>query len=272
MTPLKITTYLAFLFIANCYAITYAEFQLKCVEKKISSNECLQAFEYSENEKANSAYAQKDYATAFPLYLENANKGQITASRQVAFMYRWGLGTVQNIEQAERWYKLTAEKGNKETQFELADFYRYGYLSEPIEKKGRSVPNHQEALKWGLKSANQGNADAQVLVGDIYKEGKGTIKDYKEANKWFTLAARQGHYLGFHALAIALEYGEGVKVDLVKSYMFWNLAEATKPKHVTDSFTSNGRDSLEKKLNIQQLEQAQQMARTCVAKNYKNCV
>ena len=63
----------------NCQATTYAEFQLKCVEKKLSSNNCLKAFEYAENDKANSAYAQKDYATAFPMYLENAKKGQIFA-------------------------------------------------------------------------------------------------------------------------------------------------------------------------------------------------
>ena len=37
-------------------------------------------------------------------------------------------------------------------------------------------------------------------------------------------------------------------------------------------FHAEQNKKLEKKLSKQQLEQGQQMARTCVAKNYKNCV
>lgn len=266
--------FLTVIVMTSSNATTFAEFQLKCIEKKFSTDECIQTYEYSQNEKANLAYAKKDYTTAFPLYLDSAKKGQVTAQKMVAFMSRWGYGTASSKEQYEYWYKLAAEKGDKEAQYELADFYLYGHRFFPNDGKKMELLNPQEALKWALKSANKGYAEAQVKVGDIYKEGYGTIKDYKEANKWFTLAAKQGFYGGYWALAIAYEYGEGVKIDYVKSYMLWNLAVATIPQHLVSLELSPtiGRDSLEKKLKPTELEQSQKMARECVAKNFKNCV
>ena len=44
-----------------------------------------------------------------------------------------------------------------------------------------------------LTLAEQGDAAAQCLLGVVYAQGLGVPQDYKEAAKWYRLAAEQGH-------------------------------------------------------------------------------
>jgi TPR repeat protein len=45
-----------------------------------------------------------------------------------------------------------------------------------------------------MEAAEQGNSDAQYSVGLCHQTGDGGVtEDVNEANKWFSLAARQGH-------------------------------------------------------------------------------
>ena len=61
-------------------------------------------------------------------------------------------------------------------------------------------------------------------------------------------------------------YGRGVLKDEVYAHMWWNIA------------ASNGldkagryRDIIDKEMTPSQIEKAQDLARECVAKNYKGC-
>jgi len=51
--------------------------------------------------------------------------------------------------------------------------------------------DHATALNKFLPLANQGNAEAQLELGLMYADGQGVPRDYKEAVKWFRLAADQ---------------------------------------------------------------------------------
>ena len=52
--------------------------------------------------------------------------------------------------------------------------------------------DHETAYKLFLPLAEQGNADAQSNLGLMYESGRGVPQDYKEAIKWYRLAADQG--------------------------------------------------------------------------------
>ncbi|MET3725507.1 SPOR domain-containing protein [Sphingomonas trueperi] len=52
------------------------------------------------------------------------------------------------------------------------------------------------ALQAWRPAAEKGDADAQYNVGQIYKLGRGVPVDMVEAEKWYRLAALQGHDLG----------------------------------------------------------------------------
>ena len=55
---------------------------------------------------------------------------------------------------------------------------------------GQGVPqDYKEAMKWFRMAAEQGHADAQYNLGVIYSNGKGVPQDHKEAMKWLRMAA-----------------------------------------------------------------------------------
>ena len=113
--------------------------------------------------------------------------------------------------------------------------------------------------------AEQGNAAAQYNLARMY-EGRGVQQDYKAAVKWYTLAAEQGIANAQYYLGIMYDVGRGVIEDNVYAHMWANIA------------SSNGhedgaklREFVAKKMTPSQIEEAQTLARECVAKNYKNC-
>ncbi len=68
--------------------------------------------------------------------------------------------------------------------------------------------------------AEQGNARAQYNLALMYANGKGVLKDDKEAIKWFTKAAEQGDADAQYNLGWMYANGEGVLKDLSKA-KYW---------------------------------------------------
>ena len=79
--------------------------------------------------------------------------------------------------------RTAAAGGDADSQFQLADIYRYG---KGVKK------DYRESFEWAQKAANQGNAQAQHHLGIFYTYGMGVKKDLPEAFKWFQKAAEQG--------------------------------------------------------------------------------
>ena len=50
----------------------------------------------------------------------------------------------------------------------------------------------KRAYKLFLPLAEKGHTKAQTMLGIMYDEGQGVPQDYKEAIKWYQLAAEQG--------------------------------------------------------------------------------
>ena len=51
-------------------------------------------------------------------------------------------------------------------------------------------------------ATEQGDARAQTFLGAMYRDGEGVLQDYKEAVRWFRLAAEQGLAQGHLNLAL----------------------------------------------------------------------
>ena len=69
--------------------------------------------------------------------------------------------------------------------------------------------------------AEDGNARNQFWLGQMHYSGDRVLKDYKEAVKWYTKAAKQGHvdaqyHLGF--LYYILEENNNAKYWMKKAY------------------------------------------------------
>jgi TPR repeat protein len=94
-------------------------------------------------------------------------------------MYYHGRGAAQNHEEAVTWYRLAADQGHGQAQFNLGNRY---YLAQ----------NHEEAVKWYRLAAAQGDADAQFNLGASFANGHGVGRDLVQAEHWLQLAADQG--------------------------------------------------------------------------------
>ena len=56
----------------------------------------------------------------------------------------------------------------------------------------RVPQDYKEAFKWWRLAAEQGIAAAQYTLGVMYKAGEGVPQDNQRAIKWLRLAAQQG--------------------------------------------------------------------------------
>ena len=59
----------------------------------------------------------------------------------------------------------------------------------------------------------------------IFQDEEG-VQDYKEAVKWYRLAAEQGDSFGQSCLGMMYEYGDGVPENSVQAWAWYNLAAA----------------------------------------------
>ena len=83
----------------------------------------------------------------------------------------------------QRW-KILAENGDVEAQYNLGNLYRVGH---------GFTENDKTALKWYTIAAKQGHASAQYFLGWMYADGEGVIQDNVRAHMWLNIAASLGN-------------------------------------------------------------------------------
>ena len=154
-------------------------------------------------------------------------------------------------------FKPLAEQGDAIAQYVLAMMYSEG--------KG-VIEDDKEAVKWYRLAAEQGYADAQYNLGVMHERGEGLIEDDKEAVKWYRLAAEQGNAGAQYNLGNKFVNGQGVIQDNVYAHMWWNIAAASGHEKARGN-----KDIVVKDMTPQDISKAQDLARECVKKNYKDC-
>ena len=109
-------------------------------------------------------------------------------------------------------------------------------------------------------------ANAQNNLGWMYEEGKGVTRDYKEAVKWYRLAAEQGYATAQNNLGVMYVTGKGIPQDSVRAHMWFSLAASQGDTNAEESL-----DRMNKEMESSQIANAQIMAQDCEKKNYKSC-
>lgn len=149
--------------------------------------------------------------------LLKAQQGNVDA--QIEYGYKYMLYHLIHVssgrmEEAFKWYKDAAEKGNADAQFLLsvmfwdcfdeierinllqkaADWGHSRALCELAEcyHNGEDIKkNVDEAIKLYIKSAELGNIDAQINLGYFYAHGEMVEIDFKKSFKWYKKAIEQ---------------------------------------------------------------------------------
>jgi len=116
--------------------------------------------------------------------------------------------------------------------------------------------DYHTAVKEFQLSAERGDVKARYNLGVMYQLGLGVPQDDQEAVRWYRLAAEQGDASAQFKLGVMYDKGKGVLKDYVLAHMWMNLAAAKGVKEAVE-----GRDLLEKSMTLDELAEAQRLAR-----------
>lgn len=111
---------------------------------------------------------------SIPELKDSAESGNALASYTLGRYYLLG----HDYEEAVKWMELPSAEGYPYAQAILS-FY---YMDKDAEK----------AFELAERAADLDNDVGQYLLGVYYEQGVGVAADYKEAVKWYELAAAQG--------------------------------------------------------------------------------
>ena len=166
------------------------------------------------------------------------------------------LGNGDYATALKEWTPL-AEQGNAYAQFNLGSMYA----------NGQGVPQDNKiAFKWYTLAAQQGNSLAQLNLGVMYDKGQGVSQNLRTAVKWYTLAAEQGLATAQFNLGVVYELGQGIPQDNIYAHMWYSIA-------ASNGFdgANQRRDVVAKRMTPADISKSGQLARECVAKDYKGC-
>jgi len=170
----------------------------------------------------------------FELGTESAAAGSMYGQLVVGDAYYYGMGgRVDNEVEASKHYKLAADLGLAEAQFELGCFYNaaqqitsHSELLEVYRVSGRVEDLEVETLRYLNLAAEQGHPDAQMLLASMHSQGlSGLQQDHNEAVRFYQLAAADGKRpLAFEKLGLSYMSGQGVAQDEEEAVRFFMRA------------------------------------------------
>lgn len=129
------------------------------------------------------AYDRGDYREALRIWLPLAEAGDVAAMRNVAQLYRRGLGVEADGRKAANWYRRAAGRGLVRAQANLGQMYLTG---DGVDR------DPAEAARWFERAALGGHIYAMYQIGRMYDLGEGVPVDAWDAWDWLQRAAALG--------------------------------------------------------------------------------
>jgi len=110
--------------------------------------------------KAFSALANHDYATAYKEFKILADQGDAHAQYNLAVMCKNGKGMPPNYTEAFKWYRMAADQGHVKAQFNVARMY---YEGQGVKQ------DYMLAFMWAKLAEMHGDAEALKLQEALAK-------------------------------------------------------------------------------------------------------
>ena len=149
---------------------------------------------------------------AYDVYLAAANVGDAEAEWALGSILAHGAGCPQDLAQAAKWYRKSAEQGFQFAETELGYCLQYG----------RGVPKDPaEAVAWYQKAAQQGDPTAERLLGLCYLHGTGIARSDRDAFAWIDAAAKADDASAEEHLGYLYTTGRGVARDDRASFAWY---------------------------------------------------
>jgi uncharacterized protein len=162
----------------------------------------------TEPDLAFGAFQTGFYLTAFGIAINRIElKKDPKAMTLLGELYTGGLGVPQNDGKAAEWYKLAADRGDREAMFALAMF----------RVQGRA----EAGAKWLATAAKLGHPLAAYDLALLYMEGQLFPQDFTRAAELLRAAAQAGLPEVQYALGTLYKQGRGVAKDMTEATRLW---------------------------------------------------
>lgn len=172
---------------------------------------------------------------------QKAKAGNLLAQNVLGMAYKYGRGTEQNHARSLQWFRVAADQGDADAQFNLGRIYGKAFGTYA---KLRAAPQDDvQAVYWYCKSAEQGYRPAQFSLAEIYEEGgQGIPRDYVKAYYWMSLAGAGGDTAASRKLeSYAAHLTASEIVDVQALVASWNSRQAFELARRANSFPQPSR-------------------------------
>ena len=159
---------------------------------------------------------EHNLAKSFVLLKRAADAGNAIAQGLVGDKFLDGEGVAKNIAKAYYYFNMAASQGDMEGLNGLGICYRDGLVVNKDVSKAVELFRQSAAKKYAV---------AYMNLGQVYYLGQAGTKDIPKGIKLFTKAAELGEPRAQYRLAAIYQVGNGVAPNLVKSFMWYKLAE-----------------------------------------------
>lgn len=188
---------------------------------------------------------EKDVLKAVQMFERAAKLGNNEAAVNLGFIYL-STPSVNNVRSnIISLFNQAAEGGNITAQYMLGYAYHLGYLVEKNDKRSFEL----------LRNAASEFDEAQYELAQRYINAEGTPRNYTNAVKYLSMAARQGHVKAMMDLGNILAAGKAYQQNNYQAYIWFNIASVYNYPGAAEK-----RDILEKILKIEEVLQAQSAA------------
>lgn len=164
------------------------------------------------------AGVQKDYSSAFSLFLLSAEKGDAEGAFAAGYMTERGWGTDYDVRKAFGFYAMAAEKGYAPAENAVGTMFESG---AGVDK------SYEKAFKWYELAARDGDVNGIYNLADKYRQGKGTAQNNEKALELFGQAARMGNAYAQYDYGSMLAAGLGTEKNLVEAYAWLKISTDT---------------------------------------------
>lgn len=131
--------------------------------------------------------------------------------------------------------------------------------------------DYAKAAKLYRPLAKKGNAEAQFYLGVMYANGEGMPKDAAKAVEWYRQAAEQGDASAQRLLGVMYSTGLGVPQNNKLALMWINIATENNADGKGQEGSAKLREMVVKQMTDNQISEAQELAKKCIANKFKGC-
>lgn len=152
-------------------------------------------------ERAMNDYNSGKHEEAYRQFLHLADKEKYVSAEYMAGLCNEnGYGTAKSLKVARMYYQKAADNDHTQAQYTLGLMLLNGWGGPKDEANGKKYLEKAAKKKY---VGNKSKTSMQIL-GNCYEYGKGTQKNYKEAEKWYNEAIKAGDMTAKAALDLLM--------------------------------------------------------------------